>query len=149
MTNYLKNLRRRHPDLQYIGVSELHKDYYNVTTRELVYFNNKKLNSKIYESIVDKNNKTQEEIDIINNVLDGKYKRRYHFHFLVNNFPQSELTESKFKNGKTRKTKSGLIIYNVKKYDLGFTTCTEIKSVQGSQHYITKYISKPKLFMNL
>ena len=66
----------------------------------------------------------------------GEYKRRFHFHFLFNNYPQKFLTDS------LKRDKKGRIIYNLTNYKLGFTTATVIDSLEASQHYITKYISK-------
>ena len=55
---------------------------------------------------------------------------------LFNNYPEKFLTDSSHRDGK------GRIIYNLTNYKLGYTTATIIDSVEASQHYITKYISK-------
>lgn len=129
-------LKRNYKDIQYLGVPELHHSFYNTTTGDIVIYNNKDFKDCDYETLLNKQNRTQQEQDLINNVINGTYKRRFHFHFLFNNFPKSQLIDS------GKKTKSGDVIYNLLNYKLGFTTCTLIKSLQASQHYITKYISK-------
>lgn len=41
-----------------------------------------------------------------------------------------------------KRTSKGQVVYNLLNYKLGFTEATMIQSLQGSQYYITKYISK-------
>ena len=94
------------------------------------------MNNEIYSSFLNKPNRTVQEQDIVNKILCGEYKRRFHFHFLFNNYPEKFLTDSSHRDGK------GRIIYNLTNYKLGYTTATIIDSVEASQHYITKYISK-------
>ena len=129
-------LKRNCSDIQYLGVPELHHTFYNVCTGDVVSYNNKNFTDKDYNDLISKSNRTSQEQIIINNVLNGIYKRRFHFHFLFNNFPKSKLTDS------GKKTKDGQTIYNLLNYSLGFTTATEIKSLQAAQHYITKYVTK-------
>lgn len=59
-----------------------------------------------------------------------------HFHFLVSNFPINLLTDSNLKD------KNGHIIYNVKNYNLGFSTATKVVDSEKCSTYICKYISK-------
>ena len=139
---YLVNLRRNFPSLSYLGVPEHHKYYYNIQTTQKVYYNKTELTEEIYQTIFEKAVRTHQEQLIIDNVKNGTYKRRFHFHFLVNNFPSSLLTVSMTKSGKIRRTKKGLIIYNVSNYKWGYTTATQIVNLMATQAYITKYISK-------
>lgn len=128
-------LKRQCPEIQYLGVPELHHYFYDDYGGAVIY-NGKKLSNEIYISLLNKSGRTIQEQDIVNKVLTGEYKRRFHFHFLFNNYPQKFLTDSSIKD------KKGRIIYNLTNYKLGFTTATIIDSVEASQHYITKYISK-------
>lgn len=128
-------LKRQCPEIQYLGVPELHHYYYD-DSGNAVMFNGKKLSNEVYISLLNKCGKTVQEQDIVNKVLTGEYKRRFHFHFLFNNYPQKFLTDSLIRD------KKGRIIYNLTNYKMGFTTATVIDSVEASQHYITKYISK-------
>lgn len=129
-------LRRKYKDVQYLGVMELHHNFYNVLDGSEVVYDNQILNDKTYNLILDKQNRTSLEDDIIKNVNDGTYKRRYHFHFLFNNYPKSQLVDSGKRDAK------GRIIYNLLNYSLGFTTCTLLDDVKASQFYITKYVTK-------
>ena len=128
-------LKRQCPEIQYLGVPELHHYYYD-NNNNAVVFNGKKMNNEIYSSFLNKPNRTVQEQDIVNKILCGEYKRRFHFHFLFNNYHEKFLTDSSHRDGK------GRIIYNLTNYKLGYTTATIIDSVEASQHYITKYISK-------
>ena len=128
-------LKRQCPEIQYLGVPELHHYYYDNNGSAVIY-NGKKLSNEIYISLLNKGGRTVQEQEIVSKVLAGEYKRRFHFHFLFNNYPQKFLTDSSIRD------KKGRIIYNLTNYKLGFTTATVIDSVEASQHYITKYISK-------
>lgn len=128
-------LKRQCPELQYLGVPELHHYYYD-SNNNAVVFNGEKLNNEIYYYLLNKPNRTVQEQDIINKVAKGVYKRRFHFHFLFHNYPEKFLVDS------LKRDKKGRIIYNLTNYKLGFTTATVIDSLEASQHYITKYISK-------
>lgn len=139
---YLTDLRRKYPATSYLAVPEHHKCYYNTQTSKKVYFNKTELTEDIYQELFEKANRTQQEQSIVDYVKNGIYKRRFHFHFLFNNFPTTLLTISITKHGKPRKTKSGLTIYNILGYKWGFTTATEISNLAATQSYITKYISK-------
>ncbi len=128
-------LKRQCAEVQYLGVPELHHYYYD-SDNNVVVFNGEKLNNEIYYYLLNKPNRTVQEQDIINKILTGEYKRRFHFHFLFNNYPKRFLIDSQHRD------KKGRIIYNLTNYKLGYTTATMIESVEASQHYITKYISK-------
>lgn len=127
-------LKRQCPNVAYIGVPELHHSFYDGL--DIVIFNNKEFKDSDLEYLLNKQNRTNSENEIVQKCLDGTYKRRFHFHFLFNNYPSSKLTDSGLK------TKKGQTIYNLLNFKYGFTTATEIESVQASQYYITKYITK-------
>ena len=129
-------LKRKYSQVQYLGVPELHHNFYNTLNGDIVLYNGKWFTDKDYQMLLDKKNRTVKEQDLVNNVLNEVYKRRFHFHFLFNNFPHSQLVDS------GEKTESGQVIYNLMNYSLGFTTCTLIQSLSASQYYVTKYISK-------
>lgn len=129
-------LRRKYKNVQYLGVMELHHNFYDIVNGNEVIYNNQILDDKTYNVILDKQNRTNLENDIIKNVNNGTYKRRYHFHFLFNNYPLCELVDSGKRDAK------GRIIYNLLNYTLGFTTCTLLDDVKASQFYITKYVTK-------
>ena len=129
-------LKRKYSDVQYLGVPELHHNFYNVSSGDVVFYNGNWFKDTDYEYLLNKKNRSLYEEELIKNVLNGTYKRRFHFHFLFNNFPISELTDS------GERTSKGQVIYNLMNYKLGFTTCTMIESLGATQHYITKYISK-------
>jgi hypothetical protein len=129
-------LRRDYPDTQYIGVPELHHTYYDVVTHKPVIYQGHELKDFTYKMLCNKVNTTQEEREIIKKIELGQYKRRFHFHFLFNNFPTSQLQDS------GKKDKKGRIIYNLINYKVGFTTATKVENIEASQYYITKYITK-------
>lgn len=86
---YLSKLKKRHPDLEYLFIAELHADGIS-----------------------------------------------WHFHGLIQSKTiNKELTDS----GQLDK---GNIIYNLTKYDLGWSTATQIKSTQRVANYISKYVTK-------
>lgn len=132
-------LKRKYSEVAYLGVPELHHNYYDTRNGDVVLLNGKWFTDKEYTRLLDKEIRTPFEQELVNNVVNGTYKRRFHFHFLFNNFPHNEL-----KDGGER-TDKGQIIYNLLNYDLGFTTCTMIESVSASQFYITKYVTKDLL----
>ncbi len=134
--SFFSVLKRNYPQVSYLGVPELHHSFYNTKTGNVVVYDGKEFKDKHYDILLNKQNRTQIEQELIDRVLDGTYKRRFHFHFLFNNFPTNKLIDS------GKKDKKGKTIYNLLNYKLGFTTCTLIESLQASQHYITKYISK-------
>ena len=129
-------LKRKYSDVQYLGVPELHHNFYDVISGGVVLYNGNWFKNTDYEYLLSKKNRTLYEENLVKNVLNGTYKRRFHFHFLFNNFPISKLTDS------GKRTSKGQVIYNLMNFKLGFTTCTMIESLRASQHYITKYISK-------
>lgn len=133
--NFFTVLKRQNSDIQYLGVPELHHYFYD-NYGNTVKFNGKKLNTETYNFLLNKCNRTVQEQDIVNKVLKGEYKRRFHFHFLFHGYPEKFLTDS------LKRDKKGRIIYNLTNYKQGFTTATVIDSLEASQHYITKYISK-------
>lgn len=129
-------LKRQCSDIQYLGVPELHHSFYNVVTNDLVIYQGQEFKDTDYEKLLNKKNRTLFEQELINKVLNGEYKRRFHFHFLFNNYPAKFLIDS------GKKTSKGQTIYNLSNYKLGFTTATYIEDVRAAQHYITKYITK-------
>lgn len=129
-------LKRKYPQVAYLGVPELHHNFYNVLNGDIVLYKGKWFTDKDYQMLLNKKNRTVIEQDLVNNVMNEVYKRRFHFHFLFNHFPFSELEDS------GEKTENGQVIYNLMNYTLGFTTCTLIQSLSASQYYVTKYISK-------
>lgn len=70
---------------------------------------------------------------------------RIHFHGLFSHVPKWNLTKAI--NPKTGKAivKNGSIVYNLSNYRLGYTTVSEIKSMEKVCFYITKYITKDLL----
>ena len=66
---------------------------------------------------------------------------RLHFHFLLKNF-KGKLTNS----GKI--DEKGNIIYNIQNWKWGFSTATEIKSIEKTASYIKKYITKELITEN-
>jgi len=70
-------------------------------------------------------------------VIPEKHKSgRYHFHALLSDCCNIKFVES----GKL--TDSGLTIYNIGNYKLGFTTAIEVYNSDGISKYICKYITK-------
>ncbi len=134
--NFFTVLKRNYDSVQYLGVPELHHNFYDTRTNDIVSYNGQWFTDEIFDSLLEKKCRTQAEQILVNNVLNGTYKRRFHFHFLFNNFPSTQLVDS------GEKTDGGQVIYNLLNYRLGFTTATDIKSLQASQFYITKYITK-------
>ena len=135
-------LKRKYPKVSYLGVPELHHNFYDITTGDRVLYKGKWFTDKDYQMLLNKKNRTVVEQNLVNSVINEVYKRRFHFHFLFNYFPHSELVDS------GEKTENGQVIYNLMNYSLGFTTCTLIHSLSASQYYITKYISKDLIMLS-
>lgn len=67
---------------------------------------------------------------------------RLHFHGLVAHVPKWKLEEGR--SAKTRRLLkvNGLQIYNLKNYNLGYTTISKIQSQEKVSNYISKYATK-------
>jgi hypothetical protein len=63
----------------------------------------------------------------------------YHFHGLFSNIDNLKIVDSK------KKTKDGKPIYNIKDFNLGFTTATKITDTKKASFYISKYVTKDLL----
>lgn len=134
--SFFTMLKRNYPQVAYLGVGEHHHTFYNTMNGDVVEYDGKVFKDKDYNVLLNKQNRTLQEQEMIDRVLDGTYKRRFHFHFLFNNFPMEKLIDG------GKRTSKGQVVYNLLNYKLGFTEATMIQSLQGSQYYITKYISK-------
>lgn len=66
---------------------------------------------------------------------------RLHFHGLIANVPKWVFIEARTPKGKLIK-ENGLQIYNLKNYNLGFTTISLIQSQEKVSNYISKYATK-------
>lgn len=66
---------------------------------------------------------------------------RLHFHGLIANVPKWKLEEARTREGRLIK-KSGLQIYNLVNYKLGFTTISKIQDQEKVSNYISKYATK-------
>lgn len=87
-------LKRKYSNVAYLGVPELHHNYYDTRNGDIVLVNGKWFQNKDYERLLNKENRTVYEQELVTNVMNGTYKRRFHFHFLFNNFPFGELKDS-------------------------------------------------------
>ena len=69
---------------------------------------------------------------------------RLHFHGILYNVPDEWLSEARSpKTGRLVKTKKGLQVYNLPKFDKnGYTTVTKITDYERSATYMLKYITK-------
>ena len=61
-------LKRQCPEVQYLGVPELHHYYYD-SNNNIVVFNGEKLNNETYYYLLNKPNRTVQEQDIVNKIL--------------------------------------------------------------------------------
>jgi hypothetical protein len=61
---------------------------------------------------------------------------RYHAHALMSNIDEMEFKDS------GKRTKSGLTIYNLPQYKIGFTTATKVTDSAKASRYIAKYVTK-------
>ena len=66
---------------------------------------------------------------------------RLHFHGLIANVPKWVFIEARTPKGRLIK-ENGLQIYNLKNYNLGFTTISLIQSQEKVSNYISKYATK-------
>lgn len=74
---------------------------------------------------------------------DGDTQRAWHFHGLISNVGNMKFTRALNHHTKEELfTKSGLPIYNMKNYKLGWCTATPIRDSAKASGYITKYITK-------
>lgn len=70
---------------------------------------------------------------------------RIHFHGLFTNVDEWELEEARNPHTKRKIYKNGSLIYNLKGYNLGYTTVSIVKDIEAVTFYITKYITKELL----
>ena len=74
--------------------------------------------------------------------IEENGKRAYHFHGLFSNCGNLEFTESFHKSGRAIYSKSGLRVYNILHYNLGFSSATRVQNTDRCSNYMTKYITK-------
>lgn len=75
--------------------------------------------------------------------IEDNGKRAFHFHGLFSNCGNIEFIESFHKkSNKPIFSKSGLRVYNVRQYNLGFSSATKVKNTDRCSNYMTKYITK-------
>jgi len=122
MKYWLNEMRRKNPDMMYLGVPELHngpKSQCKCSVCGTIFTNNlvKCPSCSSYEK-----------------------KYAYHFHFLISNIDNLEFKNSNkycFIDGE--KT----IIYNIENFENGFTTATKIKNSENTVIYVAKCMKKP------
>lgn len=146
--NYINVVRRRKSinELAYQnGCSDLWQYFVTLT------FDDELVNSYSHDSVVKcltkwLNNQKHQNPGMKYILVPELHKSgRIHFHGLFSHVPKWKL--SKAINAKTGRSivKNGSIIYNLDNYQFGYTTVSEIKSMEKVCFYITKYITKDLL----
>ena len=88
------------------------------------------------------NNQKHQNRDMIYLLVPEFHKSgRLHFHGLIANVPKWKLEEARTPGGRLIK-QSGLQIYNLVNYKLGFTTISKIQDQEKVSNYISKYATK-------
>lgn len=111
-------------------------------------FNDKKVNSKNYDYVVEVlskwlNNMKHQNKEMKYILVPELHKSgRVHFHGVFKNVPNWKLEKAYYPNSNRLIKKNGLQIYNLVNYKYGFTTVSEIKNMEAVSVYISKYMTK-------
>lgn len=74
--------------------------------------------------------------------IEENGKHAWHFHGLIADCPELNISPSMSKNGKRRKTKSNIERFEILDYRLGFSDATPVQDTFRCSTYILKYITK-------
>ena len=75
--------------------------------------------------------------------LEENGKKAYHFHGLFSDCGNLNFDDAFYKNTKRPIfSKNGLRVYNLRQYNLGYSSATKVQNTDRCSNYMTKYITK-------